>query len=107
MSASKFNINNLVSIKVEGYIKVSCDKDPSKEFVKDFESMKDFSWSPAIIISKKQINGKWFYHVACPWYKYVGVYYLINVSEKFLTKYDTTLSERDKSNICYFLTGTF
>ena len=105
--SSKFNINNIVSINIEGYIKVSSNKDPTKEFVKDFEVMKDFNWSPAIIISKKQIEGKWFYRVACPWYKYVDVYYLIDVPEKFITKYDTFLSEKDKSNILCYFTGSF
>ena len=68
--------------------------------------MNDFSWSPGIIISKKLVEETWLYHVACPWYKYVGVYYVIDVPEKFLTKYKSTLSEKDRSNICYFFTGT-
>lgn len=102
MSNSKFSINNLVSVM--GEVKFSI-QDPTKGIIEDFEiEIQDdgFDWSPVIIIDKKLVEETWLYHVACPLYKYDLVYYLIDVPEKFITKYESTLSEKDKSNICYF-----
>ena len=83
----KFGINNIVKIKNNNLkIYVSSDQNPKIIQNINLELMDSFNWDTCVIVDRKNIDGKNTYTLACLWFKYVGIYYALDIPEEYLEK---------------------